>query len=76
MLIKNELYFDALVKIEETIKFCEENSFVGENVVSQLLKAQALAETGNVMESLETIRSLDEEGVIQKVSNDTLTLFW
>jgi len=48
-----------LVKIEETIKFCEENSFTEEKVVSALLKAQALAQIGNIMESLSTIQTLE-----------------
>jgi hypothetical protein len=33
------------------------------------LKAQALVETGNILESLEIIRMLDEDGIIQKVTN-------
>jgi hypothetical protein len=52
ILLENDLYYDALVKIEETIKFCEENDILDQLTICNLYKAQVHCILGNINDAL------------------------
>ena len=59
VLIKNELYFDALLKAEETLKICEKYNLRTDKIVSLICKAQVFLKLDKILESISIIKEIE-----------------
>ena len=76
ILYHNELYFDAIIQVEEALKMCEKHSLREDKLYCEIIKAQIFLEIDHISTPIEILRGIEERGELTRLQGETLRAFY